>query len=150
MHLNLAPKITVILCTAFGAKNNCLKALVGKAKTFQIVKAVDYLHENQICHRDLKLENILLAKKGRTSLLKITDFGLSKQQKAQMKSYVGTKMYMAPEVIRARNHPMLHSSCYTYKADMWSLGCILFTMLCGKMPFASQDLGSLEYSKISN
>lgn len=81
-------------------------------------------------------------------MLKITDFGLSKQWTEPMKSYVGTKMYMAPEVIEARNHPRNSFLSYTYKADMWSLGCILYSILCGCHAFVGEQDSTLEASKL--
>ena len=84
------------------------------------------MHDRKICHRDLKLENILVSSKGKTSLLKITDFGLSKQfsidNQMKMNSFVGTKMYMAPEVVKQGHAGLLRAEQYTDKADMWSLG----------------------------
>lgn len=65
-----------------------------------------------------------------------------------MKSYVGTKMYMAPEVIEARNHPRNSFLSYTYKADMWSLGCILYSILCGCHAFVGEQDSTLEASKL--
>lgn len=103
-----------------------------------------HLHASRICHRDLKLENILLATRERTALVKITDFGLSKHHSNEsMKSFVGTKMYMAPEVIKARNR----LERYTDKADMWSCGCILYSILCGTHAFTAEDNKLLEESK---
>ena len=58
---------------------------------YQILKGIKYLHDNNICHRDLKLENILLAEKDKRGLIKITDFGLSKllDNSTAMTTYVG-------------------------------------------------------------
>ena len=66
----------------------------------QILHATKYMHEKNVCHRDFKLENILMTKKSRTARLKITDFGLSKEsnssQNLRMKTFAGTMSYMAP------------------------------------------------------
>ena len=72
----------------------------------QILSGIEYLHENRVCHRDIKLENILMAERKKTSLVKITDFGLSKllDDTTLMVSYVGTPSYIAPEVLKNGMH----------------------------------------------
>lgn len=86
------------------------------------------MHANKVCHRDMKLENILMSQRGRASLIKITDFGLSKllNDNSFMCSYVGTPAYVAPEVLKNSFVLSSRSNCresvYTFKADMWSLG----------------------------
>jgi serine/threonine protein kinase len=100
----------------------------------QIVNGVAYAHHQQICHRDLKLENILL--KGNTlDVVKIGDFGLSEFYSINgkgIKSEAGTLSFLAPEVFSGTAYvgPPL---------DVWSLGVILFTMLCGRLPFDGMD-----------
>jgi len=109
---------------------------VAKFQMYQLLSAMEYLHKKKICHRDVKLENILFATKGQTSLLKISDFGLSKEssKNSRMNSLVGTKTYMAPEVRMLACGSLLQRH-YTEKADMWSLGCVLFSLLCGSNAF---------------
>ena len=110
---------------------------------FQILHAIQYLHEKGVCHRDLKLDNILLTKNCRSSSakqrLKVTDFGLSKElvvgSSVKMKSFVGTPQYMAPEILQGRNT----KQTYTEKADMWSSGCILYSLLSGSPAFYATD-----------
>ena len=69
----------------------------------QLVAGVKYMHDIGIVHRDLKLENLLLAKKGDIRSIKIADFGLAKKQaQAQLSTICGTPQYVAPEVIRVR------------------------------------------------
>ncbi len=102
---------------------------VGRDVFVQIVNAVSYAHHQHICHRDLKLENILLAK---TSLdeVKVADFGLSDFYRpgSTRKSNCGTLSFLAPEGFhnQANAGPPL---------DVWSLGVILFAMLSGRLPF---------------
>ncbi|CAH2096256.1 unnamed protein product [Euphydryas editha] len=100
----------------------------------QMVLAVKYLHSQGITHRDLKPENVLLESKDEETLVKITDFGLSKfvGEDSFMKTMCGTPLYLAPEVLRANG---LNS--YGPEVDVWSLGVILFVCLVGYLPFSS-------------
>uniref|UniRef100_A0A6B2L6C9 non-specific serine/threonine protein kinase n=1 Tax=Arcella intermedia TaxID=1963864 RepID=A0A6B2L6C9_9EUKA len=106
---------------------------------FQMLSAVNYLHENNITHRDLKPENILLEKNGN---VKISDFGLARltDQENVMKTLCGTPQYVAPEIVRMGipgfpNKP----EGYGPAVDMWSLGCSLYMLLTAKLPFQSTD-----------
>ena len=116
-----------------------------KIQFYQIVHCVRYLHKNQVCHRDLKLENILLLTNSDMSPLKVADFGLSKSGSGftdSLRSYVGTPVYMAPEISRLEENRSLEAP-YTPKVDCWSLGVILYAMLSGKRPFSTgSDLNS--------
>jgi serine/threonine protein kinase len=93
-------------------------------------------NEQGMCHRDLKLENLLLS--GNPPKLKICDFGYSKSLKWQSKakSKVGTAAYIAPEVITAQR-----GSNYNGNAvDVWSSGVVLHTMLAGMYPFCDPHM----------
>ena len=107
----------------------------------QIITAISYCHNQGICHRDLKLENVLFLTSQEDSPIKIIDFGLSqcveKKKLVQiitgknfgtmnMQSPVGTPHYVSPEVIKGN---------YNQKCDIWSAGVILFVMLGGYFPF---------------
>ena len=119
-------------------KNN-LSERMAKFQFYQIVEAVRYLHSRQVCHRDLKLENLLLADNGENPLIKVSDFGLSKQwSNVSLHSYVGTPVYMAPEVLTVALGNG-YSTSYTSKADCWSLGVILYLLLCCRHPFNQGD-----------
>lgn len=102
----------------------------------QLINAVSYAHNQHICHRDLKLENILL--KGPTlACVKIADFGLSDFYRPGVarRSNCGTLSFQAPETLKstASAGPPL---------DVWSLGVILFAVLCGRLPFEGTMVGS--------
>jgi len=89
------------------------------------------LHENNIIYRDLKPENVLLDAKG---YIRITDFGLSKQSMGPNEktySFCGTPEYLAPEIIKGTGH--------SRGADWWSLGALLYQMLCGRPPHFNKD-----------
>lgn len=92
----------------------------------QCVFGLHHLHTSQIMHRDIKTHNILLFSNG---LVKLGDFGVAKSfsHTKIRSSFVGSPLYMAPE---------LHSSNgYTYKADIWSLGCVLYELCCLRHPY---------------
>ncbi|CAF3709089.1 unnamed protein product [Rotaria socialis] len=100
----------------------------------QMCIGVKYLHDRSITHRDLKPENILLASSDTNeTLIKITDFGLSKliNEISLMKTFCGTPNYIAPEVLANRG-----AGSYTNKVDVWSLGVILYICLVGYPPFS--------------
>lgn len=98
----------------------------------QILSGVSYAHAHNICHRDLKLANLLICNGNQ---LKIADFGLSAffRPGSDFKSNCGSISYLAPEVFR-------DSSTSGPPLDVWSLGVILFAMLCGRLPFTDISL----------
>ncbi|XP_062999837.1 serine/threonine-protein kinase Chk2 isoform X2 [Elgaria multicarinata webbii] len=103
---------------------------------YQMLLAVQYLHEHGIIHRDLKLENVLLASREENCLIKITDFGQSKilGETSLMKTLCGTPDYLAPEV-----QNFAGTVGYGRSVDCWSLGVILFMCLSGYPPFSSKN-----------
>lgn len=110
---------------------------------YQMVLACKYLHDQGITHRDLKPENILLSTDDKETLIKITDFGLSKFIDAGsiMKTFCGTPTYLAPEILITAGQ-----GSYTKAVDAWSLGVILFICLAGYPPF-SDERKDMELSK---
>mmetsp|Transcript_655 Transcript_655/g.682 ORF Transcript_655/g.682 Transcript_655/m.682 type:complete len:883 (-) Transcript_655:908-3556(-) len=105
-----------------------------------LLESVAYLHDLGIVHRDLKPENILCGDE--LEDLKIADFGLSKMilPKEKMDSACGTLSYVAPEVLTMQG--------YGKEADLWSVGVILFLLLCGKLPFDGDDHNEIIRSTI--
>lgn len=94
--------------------------------------ALKYLHENNICHRDIKPENFLLYKEKKPDNIKLIDFGLAKKlsENEIMSNPNGTAYYIAPEVLKGE---------YTVKCDIWSMGVVLYIMMCGRPPFKGKS-----------
>jgi len=108
----------------------------------QILNGVEELHKNEITHRDLKPENLLLKASAQGWLIKIVDFGLSNTHDGGrlLSTACGSPCYAAPEMIAGKK----------YKgpgADTWSLGVILFALVCGYLPFEDPNTSNL-YRKI--
>lgn len=97
--------------------------------TYQISMGVKYLHEFGIVHRDLKLENIMMSDSTDGAVPQIVDFGLAKiiGPSNTASEPFGTLGYVAPEVLRKQP--------YTFSCDVWSLGCIIYALLSGSLPF---------------
>lgn len=127
---------------------NCHDEMIVKEIFRKLVDGVRYCHKLGIVHRDLKPENILYKSYDNTSDIKISDFGVAKyfnsiDNNNKLYSAVGTPSYTAPEVIIGKG--------YNEKCDIWSLGIILYIMLCGYLPFSIKEDEPLEilYDKIS-
>ncbi|KAK0531413.1 Calmodulin-dependent protein kinase cmk2 [Tilletia horrida] len=99
-----------------------------------ITSAIEYLHEHNIVHRDIKPENVLFRTKAEDANVVLVDFGIAKHMEDEsevLTNVCGSFGYAAPEVLSKKGHGML--------VDMWSLGVITYTMLCGYTPFRSND-----------
>lgn len=97
----------------------------------QLCLAVAYIHDRGIVHRDLKLENVLLDERCN---VKLGDFGFTREFEGKnlMETFCGTTGYAAPEMLAGRR--------YTgEKVDIWSLGIILYALVCGTLPFDDDD-----------
>eukprot|EP00873_Tetraselmis_striata_P019993 jgi/Tetstr1/440257/TSEL_028608.t1 len=103
----------------------------------QVAMGLHHIHTKRVLHRDLKTQNIFVAKGG---ILKLGDFGISKvlEKTDEFATTVtGTPYYMAPEI--CKNEP------YSLKSDIWSLGCVLYELCTLKHAFAADSLLSLVY-----
>lgn len=95
---------------------------------WQVVQGLKYLHDNHILHRDIKPENLLLTHKNQ---IKISDFGWSIRSMRPCSTLCGTLDYLAPE--------MLEGSRYLDSVDVWSVGVLIYELLYGNPPFASDS-----------
>ncbi|PSN48421.1 Maternal embryonic leucine zipper kinase [Blattella germanica] len=107
----------------------------------QIVSAVAYLHERGYAHRDLKPENVLFDKE---QVIKLIDFGLCAKPREGMDSQLatscGSPTYAAPELVVGNKY-------FGSQVDVWSMGVLLYALLCGYLPFDDNNIDSL-YRKI--
>jgi len=109
----------------------------------QILQALQYIHSERILHRDLKTSNLFLTKM--KQLVKLGDFGISRVLEGSIEAaltVVGTPYYMSPEV--CENKP------YTFKSDVWSLGCVLYELCMLKHAFSADNLLGLVYKIVSD
>jgi len=101
----------------------------------EILLGLEYMHSQGILYRDLKPENVLLDADGH---VRLTDFGLSKEaaaeevQSALFQSFVGTVLYLSPEMLRKESHG--------FAIDFYCLGCLVYILLTGSLPHYSGDV----------
>jgi len=102
-----------------------------------LCNALAYLHAKGIVHRDLKPENLIYASPASDAPIKLADFGLAKvvSEKAIMQTACGTPGYVAPEI--------LQNTGFGIEVDMWSVGVILYILLCGFPPFYEEEMPAL-------
>jgi len=108
---------------------------------YVLVETVSHMHAYGVVHRDLKPENILFKSPAPDAPIKIADFGLAKLyqptgEESVLKTLCGTPGYVAPEVLKNRKG-------YTPQCDMWSIGVILYILLCGYPPFQHEQQNKL-------
>ncbi|KAI5191854.1 serine/threonine protein kinase KIN1/2 [Nematocida minor] len=122
-------------------KHRKLSENVAKKYFTQILNAVNYCHLHSIVHRDIKIENILIDKDDNAVLI---DFGLANfyEKEGFLGTFCGSLYFAAPELLSGN----------LYKGpevDVWSLGVVLYVMVCGKVPFDDKNLQSLYHKIIS-
>jgi len=103
----------------------------------QIAMALQFMHDRNILHRDLKTQNIFLTK---SKIIKVGDLGIARvlESTADMATtLIGTPYYMSPELFS--NRP------YNYKSDVWALGCCVYEMATLKHAFNARDMNALVY-----
>ena len=128
-----------------------------------ILQGIAYLNENNIIHRDIKSNNILLkyenendmiTRKYENAKIKIIDFGFAKflDNKKYAQSLVGSPMYMEPTLLKSLisdNKNNNNDNIYDKKIDVWSLGVLTYELLLGNLPFNGKNLKEL-YTNIDN
>ena len=95
----------------------------------QIIHIIQEIHKQKICHRDLKPENLLLTQ---NKTIKLIDFGLSNEYENYLYTPCGSPCYASPEIIKGLKYNGL-------AIDLWASGIILYSMLCGYLPFDDKD-----------
>ena len=111
---------------------------------YQLCKAIDYCHRQDVIHRDIKPENLLISANHE---LKLCDFGFSKDLSKLSgdelsKTYCGSKAYASPEILLGEPYD-------PKKADVWAVGVIFFIFLNGNMPFKEDKCNQFILNQVS-
>jgi serine kinase len=110
-------------------KTGAVSEALARSWLVQITGAVRYMHDRNVSHRDLKLENLLLTDHGMT--IKLCDFGFVKEvanSEELSQTFCGSKAYAAPEILKGQPYD-------PKKGDIWAMGVITYILVTGKMPF---------------
>lgn len=127
--MEYVPQTIHMYMKTYTSNNQTMPMFLVKLYSYQLCRAIAYLHARQICHRDLKPQNLLIDPN--THVLKLCDFGSAKNIVPGQWSvaYICSRFYRAPEL-------MLGSTTYTTHIDLWSLGCIISEMILGRPIFS--------------
>lgn len=114
-------------------RNGRVKESTARHFMRQLGAGLQVLRANNLIHRDLKPQNLLLSTKDKSAVLKIADFGFARSLQPQglAETLCGSPLYMAPEILQFQK--------YDAKADLWSVGAILFELITGRPPFGGQN-----------
>ena len=120
-------------------KSTCFAEYELWSYLLQCLCGLKALHDLDVMHRDIKSANILINKHGAA---KLADFNVSKVVKqGLLRTQTGTPYYASPEVWQDKP--------YNYKSDIWSLGCVIYEMAAGMVPFKASDMKGL-YMKVTH
>ncbi|MEG3847384.1 AAA family ATPase [Microcoleus sp. herbarium19] len=146
---------TALLVEDFGGKSLHLAMREAKITLDQflkiaidVTKALEYLHKNQVIHKDIKPSNIIV--NPQTNIVKLTDFGIASRLTKENPLFnnpgtiEGTLVYMSPEQTGRMNRTL------DYRTDFYSLGVTFYEMLAGRLPFASNDPLEIVYNHIAS
>merc|ERR1711964_665415 len=121
-----------------GSLHSCIQDLgtippnLARIYTKQMLEGLEFMHKNDVIHRDFKPANVLISVDGKVKLADFgTAFDLSMLTHTIEQTFCGTPAYIAPEVVRKSKH--------TTSTDIWSLGVTVFHMVTGKIPFTARD-----------
>lgn len=133
-HLCIVTDLLEMNCLCYVKDNFCNLSEKERKRIFYLIAvSVDHCHKNNVMHRDLKLDNVLVTIEGRDRKgireLKLADFGMACSiNNIQYEQVCGTLGYMAPEILTGKHK-------YNQQVDIWSLGVILYNLITGRMPF---------------
>ena len=123
-------------------RGGALSEVEARSLLGQLLSAVAHMHENNVIHRDLKLENVLLSSRAADAEVRVCDFGFAKSiselagragvtsapgRPKRSDTMLGTPDYIAPEILASKN--------YDVYVDIYACGCVAFALLSGRLPF---------------